>query len=228
MLSLSRTDGSGLPLVSRLFSRRSRRSRKRRRYTGIKRHLLFAAYLTLGSVAVAFGGSLAGDLPPAGRWSEPVAIESVTGQAQSLAAALVSPEPTGETRGQEREDLATDVEPAPAPSVTARSKKPVIAPKSKVPNVNITFYDCKGQGFCGAMYNGRKVYQGAAACSWNIPIGTRFKIAGDTTRRIYTCEDRGLLEDTWVDVYWENPRDGWKWQNLVGRYSTIEIVSLPR
>ena len=45
-------------------------------------------------------------------------------------------------------------------------------------NVNITFYDCLVDGFCGAMYNGEQVYEGAAACSWNLPIGTTFSIAG--------------------------------------------------
>jgi hypothetical protein len=93
--------------------------------------------------------------------------------------------------------------------------------------VNITFYDCRGQGFCGGMYNGRKVYQGAAACSWNLPIGTRFKIVGDPTKRTYVCEDRGLLANTWVDVFWNEPRDGWIWQSLVGRYASIEVISLP-
>ena len=33
-------------------------------------------------------------------------------------------------------------------------------PRGIVSNVNITFYDCADQGFCGAMYNGRKVYEG--------------------------------------------------------------------
>ncbi len=54
----------------------------------------------------------------------------------------------------------------------------------KVDNVNVTFYDCLDQGFCGTMYNGGQVYEGAAACSWNLPIGTRFFIHGDPTGRI--------------------------------------------
>jgi hypothetical protein len=95
-------------------------------------------------------------------------------------------------------------------------------------NVNITFYDCADQGFCGAMYNGRKVYEGAAACSWNLPIGTRFRILGDPTRRVYVCEDRGLLANTWVDIFWYFPDDGYRWQEAVGRYGTIEIVQAVR
>jgi hypothetical protein len=94
----------------------------------------------------------------------------------------------------------------------------------RISNVNITFYDCANQGFCGAMYNGRKVYEGAAACSWNLAIGTKFVIVGDPTRRVYICEDRGLLANTWVDIFFYYPSDGYRWQGLVGRYGTIEIV----
>lgn len=97
----------------------------------------------------------------------------------------------------------------------------------RITGVNLTFYDCRVQGFCGAMYNGRKVYQGAAACSWNLAIGTRFLIVGDPTGRIYRCEDRGHLANTWVDIFWHDPVDGYRWQSAVGRYGTIEIVSTP-
>jgi hypothetical protein len=112
-------------------------------------------------------------------------------------------------------------EPAPT-AVPGPSPAPVI-----MTDVNITFYDCANQGFCGAMYNGRKVYEGAAACSWNLPINTRFVIVGDPTHRIYTCEDRGLLANTWVDIFWYHPSQGHSWQSIVGRYGTIEIVSMP-
>ena len=111
-----------------------------------------------------------------------------------------------------------------APNAT--SPEP-IATRSILTGVNITFYDCANQGFCGAMYNGRKVYEGAAACSWNLPIGTRLVIVGDPTHRIYTCEDRGLLANTWVDIFWYHPSQGQSWQSIVGRYGTIEIVSMP-
>ncbi len=94
----------------------------------------------------------------------------------------------------------------------------------QVSGVNITFYDCLDQGFCGTMYDGHRVYQGAAACSWNLPLGTQFKIQGDPTGRIYSCADRGLLSNTWVDIFWYDPADGWAWQHVVGRYGTIVIV----
>ena len=97
----------------------------------------------------------------------------------------------------------------------------------KITGVNLTFYDCLGQNFCGAMYNGEKVYEGAAACSWNLPIGTRFYIVGDPTGRLYACKDRGMLTNTWVDIFFYSPQDGYRWQAAVGRYGTIEIVSIP-
>ena len=103
----------------------------------------------------------------------------------------------------------------------------IVRVTGKITNVNITFYDCKNQGFCGNMANGRKVYEGAAACSWNLAIGTKFTIVGDPTKRIYVCEDRGLLSETWVDIFWHDPADGWRWQAAVGRHGTIEIVEVP-
>lgn len=89
---------------------------------------------------------------------------------------------------------------------------------------NVTFYDCKEDGFCGAMYDGTKVYEGAAACSFDLAIGTRFRISGDPTGRIYRCEDRGLLKPTWVDIFFQDPADGWVWAAQVGRFGTLAIV----
>jgi hypothetical protein len=105
---------------------------------------------------------------------------------------------------------------------------PLVTTKGPIENVNITFYDCANQGFCGDMYNGQWVYEGAAACSWNLPIDTAFYIVGDPTQRIYVCKDRGLLDDTWVDIFWYHPDDGYNWQSFVGRYGTIFIVYLPK
>ncbi|HEY7269952.1 MAG TPA: hypothetical protein VH951_09010 [Dehalococcoidia bacterium] len=95
----------------------------------------------------------------------------------------------------------------------------------RIRDVNVTFYDCMNQGFCGRMANGRKVYEGAAACSYDLPLGTRFYIVDDPTNRIYQCDDRGLLSRTWVDIFWNDPRDGWRWQDAVGRWGTIVIVA---
>ncbi len=105
---------------------------------------------------------------------------------------------------------------------------PVVSQKGPIEGVNITFYDCANQGFCGNMYGGEQVYEGAAACSWNLPLDTAFYIVGDPTQRIYVCKDRGLLQDTWVDIFWYHPEDGYNWQSSVGRIGTINIVYLPK
>ena len=113
--------------------------------------------------------------------------------------------------------------PFPFSLAAARAQTDYIV-SGRIVNVNVTFYDCANQGFCGAMYNGRQVYEGAAACSWNLAIGTKFVIIGDPTHRVYICEDRGLLPNTWVDIFFYYPADGYHWQGMVGRYGTIEIV----
>jgi hypothetical protein len=78
----------------------------------------------------------------------------------------------------------------PPPSRPPRSRRlrlPADVPRAseatvalrRITGVNLTFYDCAAQGFCGAMANGTRVYEGAAACSYDLPLGTRFHIIGD-------------------------------------------------
>jgi hypothetical protein len=111
-------------------------------------------------------------------------------------------------------------------SIVAPSREQVVT-RGKM-TATLTFYDCLVQKFCGAMANGQKVYEGAAACSYNLAFGTMFTIAGDPTGRVYVCKDRGLLPNTHVDIFWNDPADGWRWQRAVGSRGTIEIVELPR
>jgi hypothetical protein len=182
--------------------------------------------------------------------SEVARIEDVmvTTDPSSRASALSSPETASETLltrdamsvaglaagGAGSAGQTPPAQPDVLPQVT-RTVEPAATPVPATPaplgvtiqNVNLTFYDCAGQGFCGKMYNGEKVYEGAAACSWNLPIGTRFMIVGDPTGRVYVCKDRGLLSDTWIDVFWHDPADGYAWQSIVGRRGAIVIVSLP-
>lgn len=82
----------------------------------------------------------------------------------------------------------------------------------------ITVYGCTGPGggFCGNMSSGGQVFEGAAACSSDLPFGTRLTIAGDPTGRVYECLDRGALPATWVDVFFYNTSDGIAWQSIVG------------
>jgi hypothetical protein len=111
--------------------------------------------------------------------------------------------------------------PAPPPPPPAPARADLVT--HKLPST-LTFYDCVDQGFCGAMANGEDVYEGAAACSYNLAFGTRFVIPGDPTGRTYICKDRGLLPDTHVDIFWHHPDNGWDWQSRVGSQGVIEIV----
>jgi hypothetical protein len=92
----------------------------------------------------------------------------------------------------------------------------------------ITIYGCVGPGggFCGGMAGGGRVFEGAAACSKDLPFGTKLKIHGDPTGRVYECLDRGALPATWVDVYFYNTSDGIAWQSLLGgTIARVEIVN---
>ncbi len=135
-------------------------------------------------------------------------------------------------------DSSRDEKPAPAPVVQqppaaiqstpqkyAAVSRDSVVTQGKV-TATLTFYDCLGQGFCGTMANGRKVHEGAAACSNNLAMGTMFTIVGDPTNRIYVCEDRGMLNNTHVDIFWNDPKDGYWWQSQVGMRGTLEIVQL--
>ncbi len=97
-----------------------------------------------------------------------------------------------------------------------------------VMTARITIYGCTGPGggFCNHMSSGGTVFEGAAACSSNLPFGTKLTIDGDPTRRVYECLDRGALAPTWIDVYFENTSDGIAWQSTLGSTVTdIHIVN---
>lgn len=97
-----------------------------------------------------------------------------------------------------------------------------------VMRARITIYGCSGPGggFCNNMASGGTAFEGAAACSTNLPFGTRLTITGDPTGRVYECLDRGSLAATWVDVYFENTSDGIAWQSSLGTTLTdIHIVN---
>lgn len=102
---------------------------------------------------------------------------------------------------------------------------PALAPGTVIPGTTVSFYACIGSGFCGLMANGQQVFDGAAACSYGMPFGTRFFINDDPARRVYTCLDRGAIVAPWVDIWFYDPADGWAWQAQVGGTSSaITIV----
>jgi hypothetical protein len=97
-----------------------------------------------------------------------------------------------------------------------------------VVRARITIYGCEGPGggFCNRMSAGGVPFEGAAACSSNLPFGTKLTIDGDPTGRVYECLDRGALAATWIDVYFENTADGIAWQSTLGSTVTdIRIVN---
>jgi len=101
---------------------------------------------------------------------------------------------------------------------------PPLVPGSRIPNTTVTFYACIGNGFCDIMYTGQPPFEGAAACSADLPFGTRFVINNDPTGRVFVCLDRGALAPTWVDIWFYDAADGWAWQSYVGTSSDITIV----
>ncbi len=109
-------------------------------------------------------------------------------------------------------------------SGTSRSWQPApIAIGTKLSST-VTFYDCTAGGFCGRMANGQQVFLGAAACSYNMPFGTKFRLENDPANRVFVCADRGALSTSWVDIWFYDNADGWAWQSIVGIRGNIIIV----
>ena len=72
----------------------------------------------------------------------------------------------------------------------------------------------------GLTYAGGHTYEGMAACSWNILLGTVVRFADG---REYRCEDRGsgLGSIGWVDIYVPSVARA----RLLGTYrTTVELV----
>lgn len=110
-----------------------------------------------------------------------------------------------------------------APSLPAAVVPLGLEPGTVLPT-SITFYACVGDGFCGNMASGQPVFAGAAACSSDLPFGTRFQVLGDPSGRTFVCMDRGALSSTWVDVWFYDVAEGWAWQSFVGASGQIQIV----
>lgn len=91
-------------------------------------------------------------------------------------------------------------------------------------HATVTFYACVGDGFCGNTASGVQVGPGSAACSSNLPFGTRFTVVGDPSGMTFTCNDRGALSSTWVDVWFYSVAEGRAWQSQVGNRADIVIV----
>ena len=72
----------------------------------------------------------------------------------------------------------------------------------------------------GLTYSGEPTAPGVAACSWNIPLYSKVRIAGAMT---VTCLDRGELGfSDWIDV-WAPDGESWVPQTF-GDYADIEVI----
>jgi hypothetical protein len=133
-----------------------------------------------------------------------------------------------EHRRLEAERLASEAARAAAAAAPVRPaavwQGPPVSGGTRIAGASITFYSCIGNGFCGNMASGQAPFAGAAACSYNLPFGTRFIVANDPLQRVFVCLDRGALAPTWVDVWFYDAADGWAWPSIVGTRSDIIIV----
>ena len=156
--------------------------------------------------------------PPADQMGAALMAGAVETQGQDLMSALVAiAEHRAATQGQVRAAAA------PSSLNAASGLEP-----GTILRARVTIYGCTGPGggFCNHMASGASVFEGAAACSTNLPFGTKLTIAGDPTGRVYECLDRGSLSATWIDVYFENTTDGMAWQSELGATSAdITIVN---
>lgn len=122
-----------------------------------------------------------------------------------------------------RESLATAVH---------STATPELGPGDRVV-ATVSFYYCTedagpagdGGAWCGIMRDGTVVYPGAAACDYEY-LGQQFRIEGDPTGRVYTCNDTGsAVHGLHRDIWFRTNAEGWSWQRDVGRQVVIEIVN---
>ncbi|MGB2695193.1 MAG: hypothetical protein WBD55_08410 [Dehalococcoidia bacterium] len=114
---------------------------------------------------------------------------------------------------------------AAAPTTSAPVWQGNLPAGARISGAYVTFYACVGNGFCGNTASGAPAQPGVAACSYNLPFGTRFVVATDPTQRVFTCLDRGAIGPTWVDIWFYDVADGYAWQAAVGTHSDIIIVN---
>lgn len=73
----------------------------------------------------------------------------------------------------------------------------------------------------GVMYSGYQTHWGAAACSWNYPIGTQLELPDGM---VVTCLDRGLLGSSgWIDAWMPDMATARAYQAYYGEYTTATV-----
>lgn len=96
------------------------------------------------------------------------------------------------------------------------------ATAASVMPVRVTHYYETGN----AMYSGIYPYHGAAACSWNFPLGTIVRFADG---REVVCLDRGRLGDQgWIDIYAATWAEGQRIQQAYEYWWCCEDVEIVR
>ena len=97
--------------------------------------------------------------------------------------------------------------------------EPPVSPEDDVTvDVRLTYYHETGD----PMYNGVYPRPGAAACSWDFPIGTILSTAnGD----VLFCADRGMLPERWVDVFVETQEEGQRLTSHYGPYTRMRVLA---
>lgn len=193
----------GIPFVQQLryFDAVAGTTPQAQRFVEGARQASVAEYLgdVGGQIALPYLGEASATQDAIAAWSAAVAEQEAAAEAERLAAAS-------------------------AASAHAVWQAPSRIAGTRIPGASVTFYACVGDGFCGNMANGQQVFDGAAACSSDLPFGTRFVIASDPSSRVFTCLDRGALSPTWVDIWFYDVTQGYAWQSIVGTRSDIIIV----
>lgn len=133
------------------------------------------------------------------------------------------------SRMEVRSGAPADGQPAREAHVTAT---PELGPGDRVV-ATVSFYYCSpgskgpagdGGAWCGVMRDGNVVYPGAAACDYAY-LGQQFRIEGDPTGRVYTCNDTGsAVHGLHRDIWFHSSDDGWRWQRDVGKRAVIEVL----
>ena len=153
------------------------------------------------------------------------------------ASAKVLPGVVPRTLAPTRFDASTTASAAsPTLGQPLRSAHPTATPALEPGNrvvATVSFYYCSsgsghtgdGGDWCGAMRDGTVVYPGAAACDYAY-LGQRFRIEGDPTGRVYTCNDTGgKVHGLHRDIWFQTNDEGWRWQRDVGTRVVIEIIN---
>lgn len=81
----------------------------------------------------------------------------------------------------------------------------------------VTYYVLRG-----VMYSGYETHWGAAACSWNYPMGTRLRLPDGF---IVTCLDRGHLgSNGWIDIWVPDHATGRWLAQQYGDYANVAVL----